>query len=166
MFSIELHEFFIYFGYQSLVKYVICKYFLSFCTLLCGCGGGLVAQSCPTLTFCSFLCCAEAFCLMTSLCSQMTWVNCWRFCAPFLTANGRREGGAVAGRLRRCWRRWSFSISDLLTWGKTSPLRRQWFCRCWVTWRRVCMEGTQMTFTPAKHQVPENQQKGSTGGLE
>ena len=64
--------------------------FLSLYTLLCGCGGGLVTQSCPTLTFCSFLFCAEAFCLMTSLCSQMTWVNHWRFCAPFLAVDERR----------------------------------------------------------------------------
>ena len=64
--------------------------FLSLYTLLCGCGGGLVTQSCPTLTFCSFLLCAEAFCLMTSLCSQMTWVNRWRFCAPFLAVDERR----------------------------------------------------------------------------
>ena len=37
-----------------------------------------------------FLFCAEAFCLMTSVCSQMTWVNRWRFWVPFLAADGGR----------------------------------------------------------------------------
>ena len=52
-FAVELYEFFMYFGYQPLFRYMICKYFLSFSRL-------------PVHFVNSFICCTEVFSLIQS----------------------------------------------------------------------------------------------------